>query len=68
MIYIFIRSYINFTLSCVLQENYKLYKHIQNTDYDEKLSNICLFNSWFIGGIIVINSYYLFHNLNYYLN
>ena len=68
MIYVLVGSYINFMASCILSENYKLYKHIQNTADDDTLSRICVFSSCFIGGIILLNSYYLFHNLNYCLN
>ena len=66
MIFILIRFYINCTFSSLLYENYNIYKQIQNKD--EKLSKICIFNSCFIGGIVLINSYFLVQNIKYYLN
>lgn len=66
MIFVLIRLYINCLFCSLLCDNYKLYKQIQ--DNDDKLGKLCIFNSYFLGGIISINSYFLFYNIKYYLN
>ena len=68
MIFIVIRLYINFSFSCLLCENYRLYKHTKATEKDKIISKICIFNSSFLAGIMLINTYYLFNNIKYYLH
>jgi hypothetical protein len=68
MIWSLLKIYINCWFCSILYENYKLYNYINNNEDRYYLTNICIMNSCFVGSIVMLNSYFIYNDIIYYLH
>jgi hypothetical protein len=67
MIWCLLKIYINCWFYSILYENYKLYIYSKNHEDSHYLNTICIMSSCFVGSITMLNSYFIYNDIIYYL-
>jgi len=67
MIWFLLKIYINYWFCSILYENYNIYNYIKYHEDSYHLNNICIISSTFVGSIVILNSYFIYNDITYYL-